>query len=139
MRAADAFTLDPQLARDTFLVTDLRLCRVLLMNDRHYPWLIAVPRIPGLTELDELTPVESSHWVEESRHILAALRTLYRPDKLNVAALGNVVAQLHIHHIARFRTDPAWPKPVWGVHPPAPYADAERDEALTRLRAHLGG
>lgn len=139
MRAADAFALDPQLARDTYLVTDLRLCRVLLMNDRHYPWLIAVPRIPGLTELDELTPAESGQWVEESRHILSALRTVYRPDKLNVAALGNVVAQLHIHHIARFRDDPAWPKPVWGVHPPVAYAHDERDATLTRLRAHLGG
>ncbi len=139
MSDADTFALHPQLAADTFLVTDLTLCRVLLMNDAQYPWLIAVPRVPGLTELDELTPPETSLFMAESRQMLAALRSLYKPDKLNLAALGNMVPQLHVHHLARFKTDAAWPRPVWGVHPPVAYTEAERDTQLQRLRAALSG
>lgn len=139
MTEAERFSLHPQLAADTFLVTDLELCRVLLMNDSQYPWLIAVPRVPGLTEWDELTPRETAVYMEESRQILAALRSLYAPDKLNIAALGNMVPQLHIHHIARFRTDAAWPQPIWGAHPPQPYSEHDRDLQLQRLRAALCG
>lgn len=139
MSDAKDFSLHPQLAADTFLVTDLELCRVLLMNDQQYPWLIAVPRIPGLTELDELTPMETRVFYEESRQLLAALRELYHPDKLNVAALGNVVPQLHVHHVARFENDAAWPRPIWGIHPPQPYTEAKRDDVLTKLRAAMMG
>lgn len=138
MSTAGQFELHPQLAADTYLVTDLELCRVLLMNDRRYPWLIAVPRVPGLSELDELTPRETSLYAEESRQLLAALRAIYAPDKLNVAALGNMVPQLHIHHIARMKTDDAWPRPVWGVLPALAYSEVESATALTRLRAELG-
>jgi len=139
MNVTESFSLHPQLAADTFLVTDLRLCRVLLMNDAQYPWLIAVPRVPGLTELDELTPPETTVFMAESRQLLAALRSLYTPDKLNIAALGNMVPQLHIHHVARFKTDAAWPRPIWGVHPAVAYTEAERDTQLARLRAALSG
>lgn len=139
MSDADTFTLHPQLAADTFLVTDLQLCRVLLMNDAQYPWLIAVPRIPGLTELDELTPQQAALFMEESRQMLSVLRSLNSPDKLNVAALGNMVPQLHVHHVARFKTDAAWPRPIWGVHAPVAYTDSERDTQLQRLRAALCG
>lgn len=139
MRDARDFQLHPQLAADTFFVTDLLLCRVLLMNDAQYPWLIAVPRIAGLRELDELTPTEHGLFGEESRLLQGALRSLCQPDKLNVAALGNVVSQLHVHHIARRKDDAAWPRPVWGVRPAQAYAPAERDSLLTALRAALSG
>ncbi len=139
MSAADTFVLHPQLAADTYFVTDLQLCRVLLMNDAQYPWLIAVPRVPGLTELDELTPPETTLFMEESRQMMAALRSLYRPDKLNLAALGNMVPQLHIHHVARFRADAAWPRPIWGAHSPVAYTESRRDAELQRLRAALCG
>lgn len=139
MRGAEGFALHPRLEADTWFVTDLPLCRVLLMNDARYPWLIAVPRVPGLVELDELTPAEFRAFGEESRQILAALRQVCQPHKLNVAALGNQVEQLHVHHIARYREDAAWPAPVWGAHPPQAYAARERDSRLTALRAALCG
>ena len=139
MRGAEGFALHPRLEADTWFVTDLPLCRVLLMNDARYPWLIAVPRVPGLVEMDELTPAEFRAFGEESRQILAVLRQVCQPHKLNVAALGNQVEQLHVHHIARYREDAAWPAPVWGAHPPQAYAAHERDSRLTALRAALCG
>lgn len=137
----EGFALDPRLAGDTLVLLDWPLCRVLLMNDARYPWLILVPRQNGLRELLDLGEAQSQ---QLTREILAAQRVLndlYDPDKLNVAALGNVVAQLHIHVLARFEQDAAWPKPVWGLGDVQPYAPgalraAERTlrEALTAAR-----
>ena len=119
------FELDPRLAADTAELARWPLCRVLLMNDANYPWLILVPQRPGLRDLDEVAAPDSAALTDEIRRACGALRTMVRPHKLNVASLGNAVAQLHIHVIARQTTDPAWPKPVWGVVPARPYpADA---------------
>ena len=109
------WSLHPQLVLDTVPVGDLPLTRVLLASDANYPWLILVPRLPGLVEFIDL---EENAQVQLVREIAAAARALKTPtacDKLNIAALGNQVPQLHVHVIARRRTDAAWPKPVWGV------------------------
>ncbi len=116
------FELDPRLAADTVELARWPLCRVLLINDANYPWLILVPQRPGLRDLDEVADADSAALFDEIGRACSALRSMFRPHKLNVAALGNAVAQLHIHVIARQTADPAWPKPVWGVVPAKPYA-----------------
>lgn len=127
------FNLHPQLVQDTHFVVDLPLCHILLMNEARYPWLILVPRRDGIREIHELLPAERLQLWEESDQVSRALSTLFQPDKLNIAALGNIVPQLHLHHIARFQTDASWPAPVWGKFVPEPYtaeAAAARCEAL---------
>ena len=131
----DAFSLDPRLAADTHPVGDLALCSVLLMDDARFPWLILVPRRPGLSELTDLTPEEASLAFEEIRIAVWVMQALAQPDKVNVAALGNVVAQLHVHVVARFRSDPAWPGPVWGVGARKPYPPHARAALLERAAA----
>ncbi|MBI2239882.1 MAG: HIT domain-containing protein [Magnetospirillum gryphiswaldense] len=118
------FDLHPRLQADTIPVVDWPLCRILLMNDCAWPWLILVPRRHGVTEIHELDACDRETLIQEMAHASRQLQNLTGADKMNVAALGNVVPQLHIHVIARFATDPAWPKPVFGFQPPAPY-DAE--------------
>ena len=115
------WTLHAQLAADTVNLGDLPLSRVLMMDDANYPWLILVPRKADLTEVIELDEAEQAQLMREVTHVARALRELTACDKLNIAALGNVVPQLHVHVIARFRSDAAWPKPVWGAAPPRPY------------------
>lgn len=118
------FVLHGTLAADTVEAARWPLCRVLLMKDSRYKWLILVPAQPGLTELHDLSEADQSALMGEIARASRALSRLYAPDKINVGALGNMVPQLHIHVIARFRGDDAWPDPVWGAHPPLPY-DAE--------------
>lgn len=131
------FVLHSQLAQDTHWVTDLALCRVLLMNEARYPWLILVPRRAGIREIHELTSTERQQLWAESDKVSQALMIIFQPDKLNIAALGNVVAQLHLHHIARFQTDAAWPAPVWGKFPAEPYASEMASAHCESLRAYL--
>jgi len=118
---AETWTLHPQLDRDTASIGDLPLSRVLIINDANYPWLLLVPRRANIVELIDLDDVEQAQLMTEVTRVARALRTVTNCDKLNIAALGNVVPQLHVHVIARFRSDAAWPKPVWGVAPPRPY------------------
>ena len=132
------YTLHPQLSDETVPVCDLELCRVLLSRDANYPWLVLSPQRDGLRDLHDLNDADGIAILEEIRRCSQALVDLYRPDKMNVAALGNQVPQLHIHIIARFTTDPAWPGPVWGRVPAADYDDAARDSLISRLRAALG-
>ncbi|MCG3171002.1 MAG: hypothetical protein CALGDGBN_02574 [Pseudomonadales bacterium] len=132
------FELHPALAADCAVVGDLPLCRVLLMGDRNYPWLILVPRRPGLREIHDLAPADLARFWAESALLGRALMAHFGGHKLNVAALGNVVPQLHVHHIVRFTGDPAWPRPVWGVVPAVRYTDAERDACCAVLRELLG-
>ena len=134
---ASGFALHDTLAADTVEVARWPLCRVLLMQDSRYPWLILVPAQPGLTELHDLSASDQSVLMAEITSASEALVTLHAPDKINVGALGNMVPQLHIHVIARFRGDDAWPGPVWGAHPPAPYAPAALETVLSDLRAVL--
>lgn len=135
--ADSAFSLHPQLAADTMLVGDLPLARVLLMNDANYPWLILVPRLPGIVEIIDLEENAQVQLMGEIARTSAALKEVTACDKLNVAAIGNVVPQLHVHVVARYRTDIAWPKPVWGAAPAKPYADDARAQLVARLRAAL--
>jgi diadenosine tetraphosphate (Ap4A) HIT family hydrolase len=132
-----SFTLPETLARDTAPVTRLGLCRVLLMKDRRFPWLILVPERESVREIHELRPADRAVLVEEIALASEALERLFRPDKVNVGALGNVVPQLHIHVVARFASDPAWPGPVWGSGPAVPYPEGELDSVLERIAAAL--
>ena len=134
---ASTFQLHPQLAQDSWLVTDFPLCRVLLMNETRYPWVILVPRRQDIREIHELTAMERQQLWQESDQLSRALMKLFKPDKLNIAALGNQVPQLHIHHIARFQTDAAWPAPVWGKFPPQAYTATETVARIQHLLAAL--
>lgn len=129
------FTLDPRLAADTVPVGDLALCSVLLMDDARFPWLILVPRREGASEITDLSPEDGRALWEETRIAAGVMQALAKPDKLNVAALGNVVAQLHVHVIGRFRSDPAWPSPIWGVGERRPYPVHAREQLAERVAA----
>lgn len=132
------FELDPRLDADTLPVIDWALSTVRLMNDSRYPWLILVPRRPGMRDIIDLSPSDRHQLNEEIDHATRALQSLTVADKMNVASLGNMVQQLHIHVIARFENDDAWPKPVWGVHPATPYDGDGLAGYLERLRDALG-
>lgn len=118
------FTLDQRLESDCFEIFDFTLSKLLLMNESRYPWFILVPRINELKELVDLNLVQRQRFLEESDLVSRFLQSHFKAEKLNIAALGNVVSQLHIHHIARFATDDAWPAPVWGKLPTKPYDEA---------------
>lgn len=128
------FQLHPQLAADTVPVATWPLCEVLLINDANFPWLVLVPARDGLRDFDDLMPEDLPQATAEINKASKALKTLFSPDKINVAALGNMVPQLHIHVIARFAHDAAWPKPVWGVVPAEPYAPGALDARVAVLR-----
>ena len=134
-----SFDLHPVLERDTVPVTILALCRVLLMRDRRFPWLILVPERDGVREIVELAPADGGGLNEEVALASEVLRRLVQPDKLNVGALGNVVPQLHVHVVARFTADPAWPGPVWGSGAAEAYEQAELDDLVATLKVQLGG
>jgi diadenosine tetraphosphate (Ap4A) HIT family hydrolase len=135
-RAAN-WTLDPLLARDTTPIGDLPLCRALLINDANYPWLLLVPRRDATVEITDLDYIEQQQLMSEMSHAATTLKALTGCDKINVAALGNVVAQLHVHIIARSHGDAAWPKPVWNVAPPKDYHPRERDQLIASLQQQL--
>ena len=135
--SGEAFALDGRLAADTRHVASLPLCDVLLMKDARFPWLILVPRRPGLVEIADLPePDQASLWREVNR-AAAALRANAPCDKLNLGALGNVVRQLHVHVVARREGDAAWPGPVWGSGLALPYAAGALDDLADRLRLAL--
>ncbi len=129
--------LHPQLARDTAPVGDLALARVLAMNDANYPWVILVPRREGVGEIIDLAEPDRGLLMAEIAQVLAALKRLTACDKLNVAAIGNIVPQLHVHVVARRTDDAAWPKPVWGAVPATPYPPGELDAFVAALRRAL--
>jgi diadenosine tetraphosphate (Ap4A) HIT family hydrolase len=134
--AMTAFSLDPQLTADCEWLADLALCKVLLLKDANYPWLVLVPQVANCKEIIDLSDTQQEQLWRESATVSRVLQQLFNPDKLNVAALGNMVPQLHIHHIARFKNDISWPKPVWGQHPAKSYdADllAERSAKIVQL------
>jgi diadenosine tetraphosphate (Ap4A) HIT family hydrolase len=131
------FELHETLAADTLEALCWPLCRVLLMNDSRYPWLILVPAKAGLTEIHDLDPAGQAVLMTEIDRASRALSRLFSPDKINVGALGNLVPQLHIHIVARFRSDDAWPGPIWGAHPPRPYEMMALDSRLNLVRDAL--
>lgn len=119
------FILAPELARDSYHLADWPLCEVRVMNDRQFPWFLLVPKVADVREIIDLSEDEQLQLLRESRFLSHWLKAEYQPDKLNVAALGNQVPQLHVHHIARFQKDIAWPAPVWGKQPMHPLEDGE--------------
>lgn len=131
----DEFVLDPRLAADTAPVGDLPFCSVMLMDDARFPWLILVPRRPGLTELTDLDDGDAALLMGEIRLAARVLEAMAKPDKINIAALGNMVSQLHIHVVARFRSDPAWPGPVWGQGERRAYPPHARAQLIERAGA----
>lgn len=133
-----SWSLHPQLAEDTFEVGDLPLSRVLIIKDSNYPWLLLVPRRAGASDLIDLDEKEQAQLTTETNRVSRALKEITRPDKLNIAALGNVVPQLHVHIIARRMSDAAWPRPVWGVAPPRSYDPAEAARFAQALRETIG-
>ena len=133
------FLLDPRLAADCVTVLDLELSRLLMMRDGNYPWLILVPRRAGAVEILDLEPDDRARLWSEIERVAAALAAETGADKLNVAALGNVVSQLHVHVIARFRNDPAWPAPVWGRVAAIPLDETRVAALATGLKARLAG
>lgn len=133
------FTLDPTLKNDTHDLGSFPLCRLLLTNNKTYPWFILVPQLEGMTELHQLNQFDREQLWKESALLSNWLEEVYAGDKLNVAALGNVVSQLHIHHIARYRIDPAWPGPVWGVGETVAYTDQEVESIHKRVIAAFAG
>ncbi len=132
-----AWSLHLQLEQDTVAICDLALARVLLANDANYPWLILVPRLPGIIELIDLEENAQIQLLGEIAKVARVLKTITECDKLNIAALGNQVPQLHVHVIARRRNDAAWPKPVWGIKPALVYEADRREMLLNSLRALL--
>jgi diadenosine tetraphosphate (Ap4A) HIT family hydrolase len=131
------FNLNPRLEGDSHFVADLPLCAVRLMKDANYPWLLLVPRKNDMVELIDLEEVDQQQLMREIARASRALRSVTDCEKLNVGALGNQVSQLHVHVIARFRNDAAWPGPVWGVVPPTAYEPARAEQLIERLTQAL--
>jgi diadenosine tetraphosphate (Ap4A) HIT family hydrolase len=131
------FELHGDLQRDCFAVGEFPLCLLLAMNDANYPWFVLVPKRAGLRELYDLTGTDRAQFMRESTGLAQRLATEFRADKMNVAALGNVTPQLHIHHVVRYKGDPAWPAPIWGKVPARPYGSADRAALLERVRRCL--
>ena len=131
------FELDARLASDTYVVGKTPLCRLLLMDDARFPWLILVPEVADISEPFDLSESDQTALWRESMCLSRFLKTHYRADKLNIAALGNQVPQLHLHHIARYHSDVAWPGPVWGIGTQEPYAAEEATRLIGLLREGL--
>ena len=133
-----SFTLDERLAKDTLVVGDLPLCRVILMNDSRWPWLVLVPRRDGAVELTDLDMGDRARLIEEAAQAAAFLKAHTGALKINLGALGNIVRQLHLHVVARGPGDAAWPGPVWGHGAAAPYAPGEARALIEAARRGLG-
>ena len=137
-KIVESFVLHPILATDCHVVGDWGLSRVLLLDDCRYPWLLLVPRCPNLTEIYQLPAEDRAVLLEESCRLGEFLMDSFDGDKLNIGALGNLVPQLHLHHVVRRAGDPAWPGPVWGHSPAQAYEDEPLTERLGLLRGGLG-
>jgi diadenosine tetraphosphate (Ap4A) HIT family hydrolase len=137
MTSNSTWALHPQLERDTVVVGELSLSRVLAMKDANYPWLILVPREAGAIEIIDLDDEKQAELMDEIALLARVLRDITACDKLNIAAIGNVVPQLHVHIIARRRTDAAWPRPVWGTVPPRTYEPAALDQFIQSIRQEV--
>lgn len=132
-----AFELHPRLRADCEELGRLALSRLLLMRDANYPWFILVPTREAVREIHELGVADRQQLLAESCQLAEALERAFQPDKLNIAALGNVVPQLHLHHVVRYRGDACWPAPVWGQRPARPYEPGAMAQCIARLKTHL--
>jgi len=126
--------LHEQLAQDCVVIGRFPLSLLLLMNDSQYPWFILVPQRQGVSEIHQLSDADQQQLMRESSLLAACIETEFKADKINIAALGNVAPQLHIHHIVRYRDDPAWPAPVWGRLPAVAYSETEAASLCARLQ-----
>lgn len=131
------FELDHRLQNDCVEIGSLMLCKILLMKDANYPWLILVPQREGITEVFELDAEDQEQLIWESSFVASRMMSLFGGDKMNIAALGNVVPQLHIHHVVRKKVDPAWPNPVWGAVPAKAYKPRDLSLRLEQIRDAL--
>lgn len=141
MTQDQSFSLHERLAKDTISLGWSNLCEIRLMNDQTWPWVLLVPALAGMREIYELSPEQQHLLLQESSALSRGMMDVFSGDKMNVAALGNMVPQLHVHHIVRFEGDPAWPAPVWGKQPPVPYDDGrltEFKQALAPVLSQLG-
>ena len=131
------FVLDGHLQRDCKFCYDMPLCSVLIMNNNRYPWFILVPRVERVYDVIDLTDEQQMQLWKESALVSRIMRRIYMPTKLNVAALGNMVRQLHVHHIARHKTDDAWPDPVWSGPAGTPYRPGELDDTALMIAGEI--
>jgi diadenosine tetraphosphate (Ap4A) HIT family hydrolase len=131
------FQLHPRLKQDCITIGRFHLCQLLMMNDSQYPWFILVPEKANITETYQLSKQERHTLTEESCYLSETLATLYKADKMNIAAIGNLVPQLHIHHVVRYQTDKAWPAPIWGKFAAVPYTRKEITENIAQVKEHL--
>lgn len=131
------FRLHPRLQQDCFAVGNFALSQLLMMNDSQYPWFILVPRRHGISEIYQLNDTDKQQLLTESCLLAEKLTDIYQPDKLNIAAIGNLVPQLHLHHVARFKADKAWPAPIWGKFATCSYVEQDALVQIARLRKSL--
>ena len=129
------FYIHPQLEKDTFLLGRFPLSIALLMNDMNWPWIVLVPEREGAREIYDMYESDQVQLLRESASLARAMALGFAAEKMNIAMLGNVVPQLHVHHIVRHNNDPAWPAPVWGKLPARPYSPAERDAMINKLKS----
>lgn len=133
-----AFQLHPQLQKDCIELGKFDLCRLLLMNDSQFPWFILVPEVSDIKEIYQLNPAQRGLLIAESSLLAETLQAIYQADKINIAAIGNLVPQLHIHHVARYRHDNAWPAPVWGKFPAVAYKEQNLAATIKQVTEALG-
>lgn len=132
-----SFQLHPRLQQDCIVIGSFELSLLLLMNDNHYPWFILVPQRAGITEIYQLNETDRQLLQTESCRLAQTLAKIYQADKMNIAAIGNLVPQLHLHHVVRYQADPAWPAPIWGKFSAEPYTEAQIVEHKQLLQAAL--
>ncbi len=131
------FQLHPRLQQDSIELGQFNLSRLLLCNDSQYPWFILVPQRPGITEVFQLSEKDQQLLQQESSLLAKTLAHYYQADKMNIAAIGNIVPQLHIHHIVRYKNDIAWPAPVWGKYEAIPYSKAQQQNVMDQIKEKL--
>ena len=131
------FQLHPRLKQDCIIIGRFDLCQLLMMNDSQYPWFILVPEKADITEIYQLSKVDQHTLTQESSYLAENLATLYKADKMNIAAIGNLVPQLHLHHVVRYQTDKAWPVPIWGKFAAVPYTPEQMIDNIDRVKEQL--
>ncbi|MCX7085473.1 MAG: HIT domain-containing protein [Methylococcales bacterium] len=133
----DLFQLHPRLNADCVKLGRFELCQLLMMNDNQFPWFVLVPEVPDIKEIYQLSKTDRHRLSEESNYLAENLALLYKADKLNIAAIGNLVPQLHIHHIVRYQSDKAWPSPIWGKFEANHYTETQLTTTIADIKSQL--
>jgi len=131
------FQLHPRLKQDCITIGRFDLCQLLMMNDSQYPWFILVPEKANITEIYQLSKADQHTLTQESSYLSENLAMLYKADKMNIAAIGNLVPQLHLHHVVRYQTDQAWPAPIWGKFAAIPYTPQQMTDNINWVKKQL--